>query len=87
MPPFSPSDGARLRETISALVEQHRLPGISVGVASGDGLVFSEACGYADIESKRPMSPHLRQRIGAVTGLRFPQLVDMCRNDSLQPWA
>jgi CubicO group peptidase (beta-lactamase class C family) len=64
---FTPSDAARVRETAQRLLEEHHFPGIAVGVVSGDDLVFSEAFGYADIESKTPMAPQHRHRIASVT--------------------
>jgi CubicO group peptidase (beta-lactamase class C family) len=77
---FSPSDAARLREAIPGLVDEHSLPGIAVGVVSGGALVFTEALGYADIESKTPMTPGHRQRIASITktmvGLCAMALVD-----------
>ncbi len=65
--PFTGSDAARLRATVSGLVEKHHLPGIAVGVVEGDDLVFSEGFGYADIESQTPMTPEHRHRIASVT--------------------
>jgi CubicO group peptidase (beta-lactamase class C family) len=56
-----------VREAIESLSEEHHLPGISVGVVSGDGLVFAEAYGYADIEAKTPMTPEHRQRIASIS--------------------
>lgn len=60
-------DKTRVRETVQAAIEEHHLPGISVGVVEGDELVFAEGFGLADIESGRPQEPGLRQRIGSIT--------------------
>ncbi len=57
----------RVRSKIQTVVDDHRLPGISVGVVSSDALVFSEGFGLADIESGRPNEPAMRQRIGSIT--------------------
>ncbi len=60
-------DIPRVRETVQALVEEHRPPGIAVGVVRGNELAYAESFGFADIESKRPQDPTLRHRIGSVT--------------------
>jgi CubicO group peptidase (beta-lactamase class C family) len=61
------ADVARIREAVREAVAEHHLPGIAVGVVIGDELVYQEGFGYADIESKRPQDPALRQRIGSIT--------------------
>ena len=77
---FGDSDIERIRAAVRAVCEEYHLPGIAVGVVSGDDLVYSEAFGYADIESKRPQDTALRQRIGSITktmvGLCTMALVD-----------
>lgn len=77
---LSTTDLDRIRETAAALVEQRHLPGLAVGVAQGDDLVFAEGFGCADIESGRKMDPALRQRIGSITktmtGLCIMALID-----------
>ena len=65
--PFTESDALRVREAAARLVHEHHMPGIAIGVVSGDDLVFSEGFGYADIESKAPMTPEHRHRIASVT--------------------
>ena len=40
---------------------------MSVGVVSGDDLVYAEGFGFADIESRRPQAPEVPQRIGSIT--------------------
>lgn len=73
-------DAARISDTVSRLVDEHHLPGIAVGVVSGEELVYAEGFGWADIESKRQHSPEVRQRIGSITktmiGLSAMALVD-----------
>ena len=57
----------RVRATAASLIEEFRLPGISIGVVSSDGILYAEGFGYAEIESGRPQGPRLRQRIGSIT--------------------
>ena len=74
------ADVERIRSAVEAAVDEFHLPGIAVGVVSGDELVYAEGFGYADIESQRPQDPGLRQRIGSITktmvGLCVMALVD-----------
>ena len=73
-------DVERIRSTAAGLVDKYHLPGMSVGVVSGDDLVFAEGFGFADIESRRPQAPEVPQRIGSITktftGLCTMALVD-----------
>jgi CubicO group peptidase (beta-lactamase class C family) len=57
----------RVRAAAAQAVEQHHIPGLSIGIVAGDDLVFSESFGYADIETKEPMTPERRQRIASIT--------------------
>jgi CubicO group peptidase (beta-lactamase class C family) len=57
----------RVRATAASLVDEYRLPGMSIGVVSSDGILYAEGFGYAEIESSRPQGPRLRQRIGSIT--------------------
>jgi len=77
---FTEAGAARVRAAASRLIDEHDLPGMAIGVVSGADLVFSEGLGYADIESKTPMTPEHRQRIASITktmvGLCAMALVD-----------
>jgi serine beta-lactamase-like protein LACTB len=46
-----------------------RAPGLSLAVAAGGKIVWSVSCGYADLKSRRPVTPHTRFRIGSVSKL------------------
>ena len=85
MPAFNSVDIDRIRSRSQTLVDEYRLPGMSIGVVSGDELVYSEGFGFADIESSREQDPRLRQRIGSITktmiGLCAMALVDEGRLD------
>ncbi len=80
MPSFNEADIERIRARAACLVDEYHLPGMSIGVVSGDELVYTEGFGFADIESGRPQDPKLRQRIGSITktmvGLCAMALVD-----------
>ena len=80
MATFTSADIDRVRATAASLVDEYNVPGMSIGVVSGDELVYSQGFGYADIESGRRQSPELRQRIGSITktmvGLCAMALVD-----------
>ena len=73
-------DIERIRSTAAGIVDEYHLPGMSVGVVSGDDLVYAEGFGFADIESRRPQAPEVPQRIGSITktftGLCTMALVD-----------
>ena len=80
MPALSTGDIDRIRSRAESLVEDYHLPGMSVGVVSGEELAYAEGFGFADIESGRVQRPGLRQRIGSITktmvGLCAMALVD-----------
>ena len=67
MTTMTSADIDRVRATAASLVDEYHLPGMSIGVVSGDDLVYAEGFGYAEIESRRPQDPRLRQRIGSIT--------------------
>jgi CubicO group peptidase (beta-lactamase class C family) len=62
-----PIDPARITDTANRLLEEFHLPGLSVGVVSGNDLIYAEGFGWADIASKRAQDPSLHQRIGSIT--------------------
>ena len=64
---FIASDIDRVRDRAADLVDEYRLPGMSVGVVSSEGLLYAEGFGFAEIETERPQGPRLRQRIGSIT--------------------
>jgi CubicO group peptidase (beta-lactamase class C family) len=73
-------DPARIHQTAARLVEEHHLPGLSIGVVQGDDLLFCEGFGASDIESGVGMDPNRRQCIASITktmvGLCVMALVD-----------
>ena len=66
MSAFKP-DTARLRDVAQALIAEHHLPGIGIGVVQGGELAFAEGFGHADIVLGKPYTPESRQRIGSIT--------------------
>ena len=50
----------------AGLTEQN-LPGLSVAVAAGGDIVWSEGFGYADLEKKLPVTPETRFRVAAAS--------------------
>jgi CubicO group peptidase (beta-lactamase class C family) len=61
------ADFDRIRGAARDAIQKHHVPGISIGIVEGDDLVFCEALGYADMESKTPMDPDRRQCIASIT--------------------
>ena len=57
----------RAREAMRASVAEQNLPGLSVAVAVDGDLVWAEGFGFADIESKAPVTPDTRFRIGTMS--------------------
>jgi CubicO group peptidase (beta-lactamase class C family) len=64
---FTTADADRIRAAAVEVIDEHHLPGVSIGVVIGDDLVFSEGFGVADIEAQTPMQPGRRQRIASIT--------------------
>ena len=80
MPSFSPQDFDRIRSATRSAIEKHRLPGLSAGIVTSEGLVFAESAGVADIESGEALTPEHGQRIASITktmvGLCAMALID-----------
>src|SRR5690625_2187956 len=55
------------RKLAHELVDTHNLPGLSVAVGLGDGVVWAQGFGWANIEEQVPVSPLTRFRIGSVS--------------------
>jgi CubicO group peptidase (beta-lactamase class C family) len=52
----------------TGLIEQN-LPGLSVAVGIAGDLVWAEGFGWADLENRVPVAPHLRFRIGTASNV------------------
>ena len=70
MPARQWSDAAeRARQIIRAAVAEQNLPGLSVAVGAGNEIVWAEGFGLANLESKTPVSPETRFRIGTASAV------------------
>jgi len=58
---------AQGRQFVRAEVSQQNLPGLSMAVGVGDEIVWAEGFGWADIQSRAPVTPGTRFRIGHVS--------------------
>ena len=54
----------KARQAVRASLVEHNLPGLSVAVGVGGGLVWAEGFGYADLEKRTTITPGTRFRIG-----------------------
>jgi CubicO group peptidase (beta-lactamase class C family) len=59
----------RLLAATSTFVQESRLPGAAVGVATRDGLAWSTGCGFADFDSGRRPHADTLFRIASITKL------------------
>jgi CubicO group peptidase (beta-lactamase class C family) len=57
----------RARRIIRAGLGEQNLPGLSVAVGAGGGLVWAEGFGWADLETRAPVTPDTRFRIGTAS--------------------
>lgn len=57
----------RARRIMRAGVAEQNLPGLSVAVGVGGGMVWAEGFGWADIETRAPVTPDTRFRIGTAS--------------------
>jgi serine beta-lactamase-like protein LACTB len=58
---------ARGQQIVRAAVTQQNLPGLSVAVGAGGEIVWAEGFGWADLEKRVPVAPHMRFRIGTAS--------------------
>lgn len=57
----------RARPLVRAAVAEQNLPGLSVAVGAGDALVWAEGFGWADLDTRVPVEPDTRFRIGTAS--------------------
>ncbi len=58
---------ARARRFLRAGIAEQKLPGLSVAVGAGGGIVWAEGFGWADIKTRAPVTPDTRFRIGTAS--------------------
>ena len=58
---------AQARQIVRAALTEHSLPGLSVAVGAGGDIVWAEGFGWADLETKVPVAPGTRFRIGTAS--------------------
>jgi serine beta-lactamase-like protein LACTB, mitochondrial len=57
----------RARQIVRTALSEQNLPGLSVAVGAGGDIVWTEGFGWADLESRVPVSPDTRFRIGTAS--------------------
>src|SRR6478735_9405513 len=50
----------RARQIVRAAISEQNLPGLSVAVGVGGGIVWAEGFGWADVETRAPVTPQTR---------------------------
>ncbi|WP_299680395.1 serine hydrolase domain-containing protein [uncultured Dokdonia sp.] len=51
---------------VTSFLETANLPGISIAVSQDEQLIYAKGYGYADLENKIPMTPHMQLRTASV---------------------
>lgn len=82
-PPPAPATAEELRQSLTALLAEHHVPGASYAVFDRDGTVLSGAIGLADSETRLPVTEGTLFRLGSitktVTAIAIMQLVEQGR--------
>lgn len=55
------------KDTLASLQRKYQLPGISVGIAYNDSIIYSKGSGLADLENNIPMTGTTPMRIASIT--------------------
>ncbi|MEK6337184.1 MAG: serine hydrolase domain-containing protein, partial [Acidobacteriota bacterium] len=58
---------AQFEQSLNALRQQYRIPGLSAAVVSNGRIVWERGFGFADIENQIPATPDTPYPIGGVT--------------------
>jgi CubicO group peptidase (beta-lactamase class C family) len=58
---------SQLTDSIRAVVQARHIPGLMLGIASRDSVLFSGGFGYADVQAKRPVTGQTLFRMGSIT--------------------
>jgi CubicO group peptidase (beta-lactamase class C family) len=65
--PLQAWDFRPVREYIQEVMEERGLPSVSVAVAVGDSIAWEEAFGWADVEARRPATPHTPYSLASIS--------------------
>ena len=57
----------RARQIVRTVVSEQNLPGLSVAVGAGGDIVWAEGFGWADVETRAPVTPETRFRMGTAS--------------------
>lgn len=57
----------RARLTVRAAIVEQNLPGVSIAVGTGDGLVWAEGFGWRDVRTGAPVTPDTRFHVGTAS--------------------
>ena len=66
-PPQWAAAVGRARTIVRAVLSERNLPGLSVAVGVGGDLVWAEGFGWADVETRAPVTPETRFRMGTAS--------------------
>lgn len=67
--PLVQSNISLLTAWIESQMAYAELPGLALAIVAADGVVWQAGFGYADVASKRPMTPQTVFRVGSITKL------------------
>ena len=59
----------RARAAVRAALSEQNLPGLSVAVGVGGDMVWAEGFGWADVETRAPVTPQTRFRMGTASAV------------------
>jgi serine beta-lactamase-like protein LACTB len=75
----------RARQIVRAVLSEQNLPGLSVAVGVAGDLVWAEGFGWADVETRAPVTPQTRFRMGtASTALTSAAVGVLLENDRVK---
>lgn len=58
---------AHIEATVTREMEANRIPGLSIGVTSADGIIWQRGFGYADAQTKLPADQRTLYRVASMT--------------------
>jgi hypothetical protein len=62
----------RARPMVRAAIAEQNLPGVSIAVGVGEGIVWAEGFGWRDVVTKTPVTPKTRFNIGTAASVVTP---------------